>query len=111
MSSSQFDQPRSPVRQTYRKPALRKGPVLASVTAQSVSGIADKCWVARAAFGETDLRWMLFREWLDVDAPAWFHSLYLRHGAAIGVWLQNRPLARSAVRGLMMPAIRRVAKV
>jgi hypothetical protein len=93
----------------YRKPSLAKGPLLTGVTAlPTVSGANDFCWVARAAFGENDLRWMIFREWLLVGAPAWFRNLYIRHGEAIGAWLQDRPLPRAAVRGLMTPAIRRV---
>ena len=99
----------------YRKPSLVKGPVLTSVTAQPApvtvsGGIASdsvNCWVARAAFGETDLRWMIFREWLVVDAPAWFRNLYIRHGETIGSWLKDHPTAQGAVRSLMMPAVRR----
>ena len=68
----------------YTKPTLVKGAVLSAVTAlKTVSGAQRKaplCWVARAAFGETDIRWMIFRAWLIDDAPAWFRSLYLRHG-------------------------------
>jgi hypothetical protein len=67
----------------------------------------DSCWVARAAFGETDIRWMIFRAWLLEDAPVWFRRLYIRYGEAVGAWLADRAGARSAVRALMMPAITR----
>ncbi len=65
------------------------------------------CWVARAAFGETDARWTIFRSWLLENAPRWFRRLYIRHGEAVGTWLTSRPGARRVVRMLMMPAIRR----
>jgi len=35
---------------------------------------AAHCGIARAAFGEADIRWMIFRAWLVDDAPAWFTS-------------------------------------
>jgi hypothetical protein len=93
----------------YLKPTLVKGPVLANVTAgTAVSGAGGGgCWVARAAFGESDIRWMIFRAWLLEDAPVWFRRLYMRHGEPVGSWLAGRAGARGAVRALMMPAITR----
>jgi hypothetical protein len=72
-----------------------------------VTNLPPVCWVARAAFGESDIRWMIFREWLYADAPAWFRKLYLRHGEAVGCWLEDHPQMKGAVRFLMMPAINR----
>jgi hypothetical protein len=103
-----FDRRRTAHSRAYEAPVLVKGPVLTTVTAASkVSGSNSDCWVARAAFGESDLRWMIFREWLMVDAPAWFRNLYVRHGEAIGAWLRGQPLAQAVVRRLMMPAVTR----
>jgi hypothetical protein len=91
----------------YTKPTLLKAGVLSAVTAGArVSGAPTiKCWVARAAFGETDIRWMIFRAWLIDDAPAWFRSLYIRHGELVGSWLSGRNGARRVVRAAMMLAI------
>jgi hypothetical protein len=100
-------------RRPYQKPTLIVGPVLTNVTAtKAVSGTAPiaQCWVARAAFGENDIRWMIFREWLVVEAPGWFHNLYIRHGEAIGAWLQGRATMQGIVRGLMMPAVNRTLR-
>ena len=95
----------------YVRPALIKGPVLTSVTAlPKTSAGPAPCWVARAAFGVADVRWMIFRAWLLEDAPTWFRALYLRHGEMVGVWLANRAGPRSMVRALMMPAVRRKAR-
>jgi hypothetical protein len=91
----------------YERPTLAKGPVLAAVTAlQTVSGVV-KCWVARAAFGESDIRWQIFRAWLLDDAPVWFRRLYICYGETVGTWLAGRDGARHVVRKLMMPAINR----
>jgi hypothetical protein len=96
------------VRKPYMKPTLAKGPVLADVTAQPFSpGPLTKCWVARAAFGERDIRWLIFRAWLMEDSSAWFRLIYLRYGAQVGKWLEGRDGARRLVRAAMMPAIKR----
>lgn len=96
-------------RRSYAKPTLRKGPVLAQMTAikGTVSGVHPPCWVARAAFGEADIRWMIFRAWLFEDAPTWFRAVYLGYGETVGAWLVGREIARAVVRSAMMPAIRR----
>jgi hypothetical protein len=93
-------------RKAYQKPTLAKAAVLSAVTAVAVSGPV-KCWVARAAFGEADIRWMIFRAWLVDDAPAWFRRLYIRRGEAIGNWLAGQQSARLFVRALMVPAVNR----
>jgi hypothetical protein len=91
----------------YERPTLAKGPVLTSVTAGAITSTVDGCWVARAAFGETDVRWLIFRAWLFEDAPAWFRRLYIRYGETVGTWLAGRDGARRVVRKLMTPAINR----
>ena len=48
----------------YVKPVVRKGPVLSNVSTKSISGEDQDCWIARAAFGVDDFRWMIFRSWL-----------------------------------------------
>jgi hypothetical protein len=96
----------------YQKPTLAKGPLLAGVTAvPAVSGGNQICWIARAAFGEHDIRWMIFRAWLLDDAPSWFRSLYLRYGEAVGGWLASKHRVRGVVRTMMMPAIWRKARL
>lgn len=95
-------------RKAYQKPTLSKGPLLTKITAVTpVSGAPAPCWVARAAFGDGDFRWMIFRAWLMESAPAWFRSLYLRHGESVGAWLAGKDRARAVVRAMMMPAVRR----
>jgi len=98
-------------RKAYHKPTLAKAAVLSAIAADtaisSASDSSTTCWVARAAFGEADIRWMIFRAWLLEDAPAWFRSLYIRYGELIGNWLAARDNARLVVRAAMMPAINR----
>jgi hypothetical protein len=69
--------------------------------------IARALLVARAAFGEPDFRWQIFRAWLMEDAPGWFLGFYIRHGAGFGEWLRHREMAKRIVRSAMMVAVRR----
>jgi hypothetical protein len=59
------------------------------------------CWVARAVYGETNPDWMVFREWLLHEAPAWFRSLYIRHGERFARWIETRRSIKALLRGLM----------
>ena len=91
----------------YAAPILRRAGTLTRVAASTSKKPTPACWVARAAFGEDDIRWMVFREWLVADAPAWFRALYIRHGERFGAWLADKPRARAVVRRAMGVAIRR----
>jgi hypothetical protein len=94
-------------RKPYQKPTLVKGPLLTKITAVVPVAVSNPCWIARAAFGEKDFRWMIFRAWLMENAPVWVRWLYLRHGASLGAWLAGKHRSRAAVRRMMMPAVRR----
>jgi hypothetical protein len=99
----------SKLRRRYEAPVLKKGPRLNEIVAGGAvkSPGAGVCWVARAAFGQDDIRWRIFRQWLMDDAPAWFRSAYFRFGPTLGAWLEGRNRTRSVVRRAMMVAIRK----
>ncbi len=61
----------------------------------------SSCWVARAVYGVHNPRWLLFRFWLLQQAPGWFRRLYLRHGARVASWLENKPLLKAVIRRWM----------
>mgnify|MGYP003605671427 CR=1 FL=1 len=62
------------------------------------------CWVARAVYGEANPDWMVFRDWLLNEAPAWFRSLYLRHGE----WLARRIQPHRRIKAVLRAAMDRV---
>lgn len=64
-------------------------------------GSAISCWVAREVYGIEDIRWMLFREWLMSDAPAWFRALYLKHGEKFAAWIVDKPRIKRVIRKFM----------
>lgn len=66
-----------------------------------IGGNAFPCWVAREVYGPNDPRWVVFRDWLTTEAPAWFHDAYVEYGEAFAGWIQDKPAAKRAVRFLM----------
>lgn len=71
----------------------------------------SSCWVARAVYGEGNVRWLLFRHWLLFRAPKWFRSLYLRHGEAFARWLANKTWLKAQIRRWMDARIASLRRV
>ena len=97
-------------RKTYVRPSLLRREPLELVTA--VKSISQKilspmpvCWVARAVYGADNPRWLLFRDWLAFQAPAWLRGAYVRHGEWLGRLAARNCLLRRALRPLMDRAI------
>lgn len=61
---------------------------------------AKSCWVARAAWGENNPRWVEFRESMFAYAPEWFVRFYLTHGPAIAKHI-NTPIRRAITRSIL----------
>lgn len=59
------------------------------------------CWVARACYGPENPKWMLFRHWLLEYSPRWFRALYIRHGEAFALWIQDKPRVKNLIRSWM----------
>lgn len=58
------------------------------------------CWVARAAWGEDNPRWIEFRESMLAHAPEWFIAAYARHGESIALHI-NTPIRRAIARVIL----------
>jgi hypothetical protein len=65
------------------------------------AAVGKYCWVAREVYGEDNPKWVLFREWLLSKAPAWFRSLYIKHGAEFAEFIRNKPKLKSLIRRWM----------
>ena len=48
-----------------------------------------KCWVAREVYGAHNPAWLLFRNWMDTDAPRWFDKLYLTFGERFAKFISD----------------------
>lgn len=92
---------------TYGANAAARG-AIAGATINAAGNIASafvpkigQCWVAREVYGETNPRWMMFREWLVMKSPSWFKKLYFKHGEGFAAWLKNKPRIKNLIRKWM----------
>jgi hypothetical protein len=65
-----------------------------------------KCWVAREVYGIDNPKWLMFRTWLENDAPAWFHNLYIKHGERFAKFISNKPVLKTIIRKWMNTRIK-----
>ena len=64
----------------------------------SLGGMAGRaCWVARAAWGEDNPRWIEFRDSMLTHAPEWFVAAYMQHGQSLARHI-NTPARRALAR-------------
>ena len=77
------------------------GTVLSAGSNTLIGGWLGACWVAREIYGKTDPRWVVFRMWLDKDAPTWFKKLYLKHGESFAEYIKDRPRTKKVVKYFM----------
>jgi len=59
------------------------------------------CWIAREVYGESNPKWMIFREWLLNKAPEWFRLWYLINGEQVAAWLKDKPEMKARIRLFM----------
>lgn len=59
------------------------------------------CWVAREVYGQHNMRWLDFREWMLTKAPRWLLRLYIAKGPRFALWLRDKPRAKTIVRSVM----------
>lgn len=72
----------------------------------SAAGILGAfCWVAREVYGPTNHRWVMFRSWLNHDAPNWLYRLYATFGYRYSRFISDKPMLKAATRWLMDQAI------
>ena len=96
---------------SYQKPVLVCRDAVAQIVATTKilsinKPVTKTCWVARAVYGEGNPRWLLFRDWLAFQAPAWLRRGYVRHGEGFARLVRGSALLRSLLRPLMERAIR-----
>ena len=72
--------------------------MIGSIGGAATSAAIKKCWVAREVYGEHNPAWLLFRNWLDTDAPRWFDKLYLTFGERFANFISNKPRLKARIR-------------
>ena len=63
--------------------------------------IMAPCWVARAVYGESNPKWLIFREWLFTLAPKWLFKLYIRFGERFASFIKDKPKIKNIIRHYM----------
>jgi hypothetical protein len=71
----------------------------------------NRCWVARKVYGENNPKWIIYREWMDAQAPKWFFNLYIKHGERFAEWIDNKPLLQKIIRKWMDKRIENFEKI
>lgn len=67
----------------------------------SLNGIYGYCWVARAVYGASNPKWVMFRHWMLNKAPESLRALYIAHGEEIAETLKALPATRKRIRAYM----------
>ena len=63
------------------------------------------CFVAREVYGLMNLRWLMFREWLETKAPRWLLKFYCRYGESFALFIHDKPRTKNTIRFFMNKVI------
>jgi len=77
------------------------GTVLSAGSNTLIGGWLGACWVAREIYGKTDPRWVVFRTWIDRDAPSWLRKLYIKHGESFAIYIKDKPKIKKVIKYFM----------
>jgi hypothetical protein len=64
-------------------------------------GVAGFCWVAREVYGENNIKWLIFREWMITSSPNIVYSLYKKYGKNIAIFIKNKPKIKKIIKYFM----------
>ena len=81
--------------------AQRSGAIWGGVAQGIGSAIGGKCWVAREVYGKDNPEWIVFRNWLESEAPEWLDTLYLEEGERFAEFISDKPFLKSIVKMAM----------
>ena len=68
---------------------------------QTFMGLGSFCWVAREVYGESDPKWLQFREWVLGHSPDWFYKAYSNYGEKFAKVVQKVPAIKIILRPFM----------
>jgi len=89
--------------QATAKDASKKALYGAAIGAvgSAAGGAAAFCWVAREVYGESNPKWIEFRNWLLTRAPHWLVQIYTMFGPELAEWLKVNEHVKPAIREWM----------
>lgn len=74
---------------------------LLSAAGSIAGGYVAKCWVAREVYGHDNPEWIVFRNWLESEAPEWLDTLYTEEGERFADFISDKPVFKSVVKMAM----------
>ena len=81
--------------------AQMSGAIWGGVAQGVGAAIGGKCWVAREVYGKENPEWVVFRNWLESEAPEWLDTLYTEEGERFADFISDKPLLKSVVKMAM----------
>ncbi len=72
-----------------------------SAVGQLGGAAITKCWVAREVYGKDNPEWVVFRNWLESEAPEWLDTLYTEEGERFAKFISDKPMLKSVVKMAM----------
>jgi len=82
--------------------------LLGMATGVATGKISDKllsCHVAREVFGADNPEWLMFYDWKELKAPAWFRKLYNKFSVQVAKFISDKPKLKNIIRGWMRSKI------
>ena len=71
---------------------------LLSAAGSIAGGFISKCWVAREVYGKNNPEWVVFRNWLESEAPEWLDTLYTEEGERLAAFISDKPILKSIIK-------------
>jgi hypothetical protein len=81
--------------------AARSGAIWGGIASGVGAAIGGKCWVAREVYGKANPEWVVFRNWLESEAPEWLDTLYNEEGERFASFISDKPVFKSVVKMAM----------
>ena len=86
--------------------SARRGAGMMGMAGNILGGMATGgtgffCWIAREVYGESNPKWMQFREWMLNHAPIWFRDWYLLNGEAVAESIRDKPEVKARIKIFM----------
>lgn len=72
-----------------------------SALGTKLGGMFSKCHVAREVYGQDNPRWMLFFNWKEFVAPAWFRWFYNKFSVQLAAMIRPFPAVKNIIRRWM----------
>lgn len=64
-------------------------------------GLAGLCWVAREVYGEDNIKWLVFRDWIIRKSPRLVYNTYKKYGPKFAQFIKDKNTIKNVLRYFM----------